>query len=330
MWYKKLGLLLMVLVLLSPISSKAAEDGEMAIYPANWDGKNEYTKYWFIYSLDKGEEYQDQVIVENTGNNPIQVKVYPVDALTTSDGAFALENEEENRDEIGQWVTLSQNEADLQPGEKKTIDFSIKMPQDVTVGEHIGGIIIENKQLKEGKQINLKTRVGVRIYETVPGEVIKKIEVANLKAKGYFKNIWSLFYDYQVVYDLINQGNVQLKPKVGMELMSDWWGTVDQSSKETNGSIFPGKQVSLEHQINKNLFFGPYRAVITVTQEGLAPMQVAHTFWVWPWKLMVLVSLLLIGLISWIYTIFSKQNEVEEFWLEEKKDQPQKTRVKKS
>ena len=319
MFVKNLGIIVIGgLLLLSPISGKAAEDGEMAIYPANWDGKNETTKYWFIYSLDKGQDYKDQVVVENTGDESFTAKIYPVDALTTKDGAFALENEDESRDEIGKWVTLSENELELNPGEKKMIDFSINIPNDVSVGEHIGGIIVENMKIKAGKQINLKTRVGVRIYETVPGEVIKKIDVTNLKAKGFFNNIWSLFYDYTISYDLINNGNVQLKPKVDMDLSSDWFGSVFKENKEVNGSIFPGKQISLENQINKNLFFGPYKATINVNQEGMPPLQVSHSFWVWPWKLIVLATLILVGLISWVYTIFSGKNEVEEFWPEEK------------
>ncbi len=328
---KKTGLLIIALSLffMAPVISQAAEDGEMAIYPANWDGKNEYTKYWYIYNLDKGEEYNDQVVIENTGDNSLQAKIYPVDALTTSDGAFALENEDEPRDEIGQWVHLSENEVDLQPGEKKTIDFTFKVPADASVGEHIGGIIVENKQMKSGKQINLKTRVGVRIYETIPGEIIKKIEVADLQAKGYFNNIWSLFYNYQVQYNLVNQGNVQVKPKVEMELTSDWFGSATKEEKETNGSIFPGKQISFEHQIDKNLWIGPYKVLITVNQEGAAPVQISHTFWVWPWKLIVLGILLLVGLISWIYTIFNNQNEVEEFWLEEKEPEKIKVNTKK-
>lgn len=319
MFIKNIGIILIGgLFLLSPLTGRAAEDGEMAIYPANWDGKNELTKYWFIYNLDKDQEYQDQVVVENTGGEPLTVKIYPVDALTTKDGAFALENEDEQRDEIGKWVSLSMDEVELKPGEKKTIDFSIKIPRDVTVGEHIGGIIVENKKIKTGRQINLKTRVGVRIYETIPGEVVKKVDIINAKTKGYFKNIWSMLYDYTISYDLTNEGNVQLKPKVDFDLSSKWFGNVFSENKEVNGSIFPGKQITMEHQIDKNLLFGPYLATITVNQEGMPPIQISHAFWVWPWKIIVLSTLIIIGVLSWIYTIFSKQNEVEEFWPEEK------------
>ena len=130
-------------------------------------------------------------------------------------------------------------------------------------------------------------------------------------------------------YNLVNQGNVQVKPKVEMELTSDWFGSVTKEEKETNGSIFPGKQISFEHQIDKNLWIGPYKVLITVNQEGAAPVQISHTFWVWPWKLIVLGVLLLIGLISWIYTIFNNQNEVEEFWLEEKEPEKIKVNTKK-
>ena len=332
MFIKNIGIILIGgLLLLSPLTGKAAEDGEMAIYPANWDGKNELTKYWFIYNLDQDQEYQDQVVVENTGEELLTVKIYPVDALTTKDGAFALENEDEQRDDIGKWVSLSADQLELSPGEKKAVDFTIKIPKDVTVGEHIGGIIVENKKIKTGRQINLKTRVGVRMYETVPGEVVKKIDITNIKTKGFFKNTWSMLYDYVISYDLINEGNVQLKPKVDFDLSSEWFGDVFTENKEINGSIFPEKQITMEHQIDKSLLIGPYKATITVNQEGMPPMQISNSFWVWPWKIIVLSALVIIGILSWIYTIFSKQNEVEEFWPEEKnvKIEREKMAVKK-
>ena len=117
--FKKLAQLTLVLFLiLSPLKTLAAGDGEMAIYPNNWDGSNELTKHWFIYDLGPGQSYDDEVVVENMGDGELSVKIYAVDALTTSDGAFALENENESKDDIGNWVTLSENELTLAGKEK--------------------------------------------------------------------------------------------------------------------------------------------------------------------------------------------------------------------
>ncbi|MFA4930866.1 MAG: DUF916 domain-containing protein [Patescibacteria group bacterium] len=301
---KNIGKILLILsLLLLPNLALAAEDGEMAIYPANWDGENELTKYWYIYNVDKGNTHHDQVVVENTGNTPLSIKIYPVDALTTADGAFALENEDENKDDVGAWVKLSESELDLAPNEQRVVDFTIDIPAETEPGEHIGGIIIENKTIKEGEQLNIKTRVGVRIYETVPGEVVKKASIDNIEVAGYYPSVWSLFYKYNLKYDLINEGNVQISPDTDVSVNSNWFGHVEASTNSLdNGSIFPGKKITPEKAIEKALWFGPYNLTITSQIEGVAPVQKVYTFWVLPWKLILLIAIVVVGLISWVYS----------------------------
>ncbi len=279
----------------------AAETGEMSIHPYEWDGENEITQYWYIYNLDKGDSHQDKVVVENTGNKTISVKIYPVDGLTTSDGAFALENEDEEKNDIGAWVTLSKNELTLEPKQSEIVDFTISIPSDTTPGEHIGGIIMENKEIMEGEQINVKTRVGVRIYETVPGEVVKKVNIESITTKSVFSSIWSIFYDHSFTYNLANEGNVQITPTINTNINSPLFGEVNNTSQTLNGSIFPGKTIAFDYKPDSKLYFGPYTLTVTVNLEGQAPMQKSYTLWSIPWKLCAIIVIIVLGLLSFIY-----------------------------
>ncbi|MBU0648194.1 DUF916 domain-containing protein [Patescibacteria group bacterium] len=292
-----LGLLLM------PANVLAAEDGQMAIYPQNWDGSNELTKHWFIYNLANGATHQDTVVIENMGDSDLSVKIYAVDALTTTEGAFALENEEEEKNDVGAWVNVEGSELDLGPREKGTVNFSITIPEDASPGEHMGGIVVENKKIKEGELLNLKTRVGVRMIETVPGEIVKKVNIGDINVEGFFASIWSLFYDYHFDYKLINEGNVQISPKSEVSLDSNWFGNVASATKEVNGSIFPQKDVAQQLDIDETLYFGPYTLTITASaQEDMVPVQKSHTFWVLPWKILLAMAVVLIAGISWRYS----------------------------
>ncbi len=276
----------------------AAESGEMSIYPYEWDGDNEMTKYWYIYNIDIGGSHNDNVVVENKGSNKLGIKIYPVDALTTSDGAFALENEDEEKDTIGQWVTLDKYEIDLEPGQKEIIPFTISVPEDASPGEHIGGIIMENKELVEGNQLNVKTRVGVRIYQTVPGDVVKKMNIESITAKGQYNSIWSMFYDYDFDYNLINEGNVQIVPTITSTLSSSLFGEIDHASEEIQGSIFPGKSITKNFKPSKGIYFGPYTLTVTSQVDDQAPIQKSLTFWALPWKLCLIIGVVLLGGLS--------------------------------
>ena len=83
--------------------------GGLGIYPnqSEWDEKNALTKSWFIYTLEPGQVKQAKVDVVNQSGQPVEVKIYPVDAVTTKDGAFAPQPEDRERIDVGAWTTIS-------------------------------------------------------------------------------------------------------------------------------------------------------------------------------------------------------------------------------
>lgn len=85
-------------------------------------------------------------------------------------------------------------ERHMEAKEEYLIPFVFSVPENADVGEHTGGILIQKKMAedagtKEGAGIRLTTRVGVRIYQTVPGDVIKKILLEDFKVIKNFKEI---------------------------------------------------------------------------------------------------------------------------------------------
>lgn len=105
--------------------------------------------------------------------------------------------------------------------EKLNIPFVFKVPEGVDVGEHTGGILIqksasENSEAVSGSAVKLTTRVGIRIYETVPGEIVKKLSFSDFSIK---KNFSEFFWpwnkesrmklgEHLVVSKIGNEGNV--------------------------------------------------------------------------------------------------------------------------
>lgn len=111
-------------------------------------------------------------------------------------------------------------EMDLKSGEKKDLLFVITIPKDADVGEHTGGILIQKKGKDEstqgdGSKVMLTTRVGVRIYETVPGEIIKKLNFADFQISKNFDEFYlpwdkikkEKFNEYLITSAIKNSGN---------------------------------------------------------------------------------------------------------------------------
>ncbi len=236
----------------------------MGIYPneSEWDEKNSLTKSWFIYTLEPGEIKEAKVNVVNLSDQPVEVKIYPVDAVTTKDGAFAPKSEDAERVDVGAWTTISVSELSLEPNETKAIDFTLKVPENAEVGDHMGAIIVQGKEVPEaekGTAMRVATRVGARIYLTVPGEMIKELELKEFSYK---------IEENQVVFylTLTNKGNVRILPKGEIEIKDKGGKAVDKI-KITEREVFPEDTIELPTKWEKTMA-GKFTALAEVSYDA--------------------------------------------------------------
>ncbi len=72
-------------------------------------------------------------------------------------------------------------ELSLKSMDSKNVPIVVSIPATADVGEHSGGIVIQKKavqdQTQQGSAVILTTRVGARIYETVPGTILRSLQL---------------------------------------------------------------------------------------------------------------------------------------------------------
>ena len=231
---------LFLLFLLLPPAVFALSSGGIGGYPANPDPAIQYSESWFIYNLDLGESKDDALLLFNTGEETKTVKLYPVDSIPSNQGNFALEAQDAPRDGIGAWIKLAETLVTLEPGESREIPFVITIPKDADVGEHSGGIIIQKAapgQAEGEAAASVVTRVGIRVYQTVPGEIIKEIEISDFSLELTKPQDQKPYYD--IVLTAKNKGNVSLSPKVSLEI-SGWGKLTYEDFRETIANFIIG------------------------------------------------------------------------------------------
>ncbi|HEC66541.1 MAG TPA: DUF916 domain-containing protein [bacterium] len=233
--------------------AKAIEYGGLGIYPnaSEVDEKNPLTKSWFIYILEPGEVKKGKVVIVNTSNELVELEVYPVDAVTTKDGAFAPEPKDKKKIGVGAWTTLAESEISLASKETKTIDFVIEVPEDAEVGDQMGAIIMQNKELSSGPAesgLRIATRVGVRMYITIPGDIIKELE---------FKEFTQKTEDRIVIFSstFVNKGNVRIRLKGSIEI-TDVPGEVVDTLNIPEREVFPNKTITIPVEWNPEALLG--------------------------------------------------------------------------
>ncbi len=247
----------------------AVESGGLGLFPAHPNPKIPYSQAWLIYNLVPGESRRDAFIVVNKGDKPITVKLYPVDAVTTKDGSFALKPETVSRTGVGAWVKLSTNQLTVPAKGKKVVNFIFSVPKKAEVGDHMGGIIAEKlNQVSAKGPLKIKTRIGLRIYETVPGQLKKDLEVNGFKVK--YANKSKQFPDRLILtFNLANKGNVHLNPVADLELINNLNGHVVNHKQAVLGAVFPGGKTTVPVTWTKIPWFGSFvvRAKIKYSQN---------------------------------------------------------------
>ncbi len=266
----KLFLVTLLSLLIFPLSAFAAESGGIGLFPAHPNPKIPYSQAWLIYNLVAGERKKDAFVVVNKGPKPVTVKLYPVDATTTKDGSFALKAETAKRSGVGAWVKLSVNQITVPANGKKIVEFTISIPKNAEVGDHMGGIIAEKVgQLTKSGPLKIKTRIGLRIYETVPGQLRQELEVNGFRVVHQDGN--KNYPDRLVLtFDLENKGNVHLDPVAEVELINNLNGQVVATKELALGTIFPQGKTTVPVVWTKIPLFGSFvvRAKVKYTKNS--------------------------------------------------------------
>lgn len=135
---------------------------------------------WFLYTLAPGESREDSVLVFNDSDRAQDLELSSVDSEVSAVGAFALRRTDEPQFGVGKWITLSQHRLTLAAGERREVKFALTLPADVDVGEHSGAVTVTATRTATSTASGIATQVGARVYVTVPGQQVRKLQIKSL------------------------------------------------------------------------------------------------------------------------------------------------------
>ena len=276
--------------------------------PAYPTGANIHSQSWFIYNLEPGGRIDDAVKVINTTNRTMQVDLYPTDSLFASGGSFSCEQRVDTRDGVGSWLRLSTNRITLEPGASREIPFSMTVANNADVGEHSGCIVIEdaNQTPQAGGGVAVITRSAVRVYNTVPGELTRKIEISSFSVSKGVNNagVWVLKPRVR------NTGNVSVDTGITVAARNILGGKV--YFYEGGYTLTRGDESFWEFEMKRPFWGGVYKGNFTATYDAnssaslgvstsspLTTLQ-SRVIWFWSWPTTWgWVAWLVLALLAW-------------------------------
>lgn len=143
---------------------------------------NDRNPGWLIYELKPGDSFEDYVFVQNKSPKPLDLRLYPQDAINAEKNeSFKIYDENKTPSEsqfLSKWITLEKNSLKLDSNDGEEVKFTIKIPVDAAQKEY-GGVIFAHRDPQTGDLPSdvdtpqgktsaiIGARVGVRVYLTV-------------------------------------------------------------------------------------------------------------------------------------------------------------------
>lgn len=297
---KKLNKLLLVALLVLGLSGSAkAQDAlTLSVSPT-----------LFEMTANPGQDWKSTVRVVNA--NAYEIKVY-VDVINfeaqgeTGQVKFLpLLDKETEGQTLAEWIHPEMKEVTIPAEQTMEIPFAISVPPNADPGGHFAALLIGTKSLDNGgKQTLVETSQVVTslVFLRVTGDINEKGVIRE------FRSTQSVVEKPKMSFELRfeNSGNVQVLPQGDIRIFNMWGqerGVIPVNRQTMFGNVLP-------KQIRKYSFnwegewsladMGRYKAVATLAY-GLESRQFANsetTFWVIPWKILLLILLLLVGFIT--------------------------------
>lgn len=241
--------------MMAGLSSQASAQGNIGGRVTNPNPKNPRSNSIFIYSMKLGQSKTDQLTVVNSTDKKQTIAIGSVDGVVTNTGAFTCRQEVEPTRDSGGWVNLSEDKVTLKAGERKDINFTVKVPQKADVGEHNSCLTLQSdgdSADSDSSGLRIHMRQAIRMAVTIPGDLKRELAISSFQATTK---------DGSPKYDMTvkNDGNVSADVNMYVSLSNIFGREVDGAGGEY--PVLPGG--SLEQSFVSSfrpLFGGIYKA----------------------------------------------------------------------
>lgn len=229
---------------------------------------------WFTFNAAPGETVADALRVANTGAISVDLAIYPVDAGTGVTSGLVMQNRTAPRSGVGAWTSVSTDSVHLQPGESRDVGFSLVVPADAGAGEHWGGLMAEDANVRKGSgqfAVNQVMRSGIALGVLLPGPRVESLAIKRVSER-VVNSLNEVF-----VVEIANEGNVMVKPQGRFELR-DQSGTVVAEQPLTLDNVLAGTTIPYEFFWSKTpVPSGRYTASVSLSASpGAEPVVLSN------------------------------------------------------
>lgn len=230
---------------------------------------------------------------------------------------FLLDETGASRFSLKYWITKVPD-LDLAPSELKTTNVTITVPKNAEPGGHFGVIRFTAVPPNlEGTGVALSASVGTLVLLKVSGDITNNVTTEEFStgtiAKGddgaFTKRSFFEYGPISFLARLKNTGSVHEKPEGAVTITNTFGKQIASLNvNPRGGNVLPDSIRRFETTLANKQLFGRYTAKLAVSYASGKKLTSTVSFWVIPWKLMVLVLIGLVALVLVLRLLLRRYN----------------------
>lgn len=191
------------------------------------------------------------------------------------------------------WLGIDPSIITVKPGQRKELHYYLQVPPDARPGGHYAAVIYTPTKTigVQGTGTAVQTQIGTLFLITVKGPIHEQANVSKFSTRGFFE-----YGPITINTQIKNMGDLHIKPAAYITVYN-MFGKASYTIALDSHNIFPEAARDFSNTFGRKLMFGQYKAQL-VGSYGLnnnLPLTAMVTFWVFPWKIAVLVILVIVA-----------------------------------
>jgi len=271
----------------------------------------------YNFDIDPGSTAQEIIKIRNISSSAKTFYPEVLDFKPTGEtGAPTFLKADESASytySLSSWIKISKEGLTLKPNESAALNFTVTVPQTAEAGGHYAGILFgTTAPATTGSGAAISNKVGSLVLVRVAG---KADEAATVKEFTTPKNSYETG-PIDFVVRIENSGNIHIISKGNIEIKDTFGKSVailPVNSK--NGNVLPESIRRFDNKTDslswnpKGFTFGRYKAELLLTYGSPAQtLSSTLSFWIVPWKQLLLIGLAIIIIILLLVLIVKRYN----------------------